>query len=470
MTNKNTPTTPDENAKAPLATTPLDQKSASDVAETNVESNTETNTETNAEKKQEKASANTSTKTGAKTKPKSAAAQDRTQGQTTPTSMSKTPISKTAVFALLCAFIAIGGLVAAYFWQQQLHNALINNLAERNALQLVENEQQIQQLLTLKEQSMLAKAQAKANELANNAAANSVAPVQIQLDELKAITASLQQIESTSWQVKEAEYLIRVAARTMWLEKDAASAIALLKDADARLKELNNPAYLDVRQIINQDIEGLQLLPELATEDVILKLMALSSKINDLPISLAHLPDDTETEVSTELSDSTDDWQENLAKTWRKFLADFITVKRRTGNVEALLTPNAQQNLRQNLQLKLQLAQWAATKHNRDLYLASLTAVQNWLNEYFDLASPATGQFIQAIEQLKTEIVALSLPRELASLKAINLVIKQRVKQQEQPQALPDTNLPREQLPSELLPSEKQPKVNTEAESDSGVI
>ena len=105
-------------------------------------------------------------------------------------------------------------------------------------------------------------------------------------------------------------------------------------------------------------------------------------------------------------------------------MADFITVKRRTANVEALLTPSQQQNLRQNLQLKMQLSQWAASQHNNALYDTSLTEIQAWLADYFDMDDEKVKNFHQAIQLLKSEIIELTLPKKLDSLKAIRAIIK----------------------------------------------
>ena len=77
-------------------------------------------------------------------------------------------------------------------------------------------------------------------------------------------------------------------------------------------------------------------------------------------VDLAEALDQTKEDLA--LSDNIGDWQENLAKTWHKFLNDFITVRRRTGMVEPLMAPDQQQHLKQNLSLKIQLVQWAASE------------------------------------------------------------------------------------------------------------
>jgi len=370
--------------------------------------------------------------------------------------------SKTAIVALVCSITALASLTAGYIWQSKQNKALSQELATQSQAQLNNATQQLQEQISKQQASTIVKTK-KITE-------DALVPVHISLDQLKSTTESLKKNDPTDWLLHEAEYLIRVASRTIWLEKDTKAAINLLQDADRRIKELNDPEYLPIRQLINQDIESLKLLPELATEDVILKLMALGNQVNDLPIAMAHLPQATEEDESFELSENTADWKENLAKTWHKFMADFITVKRRTANVEALLTPAQQQHLRQNLLLKLQLSQWAATQYKNALYNASLTEVDTWLKSYFDIDDIRVQNFLKAIEQLKSAIIMLTLPSKLDSLKSIRETIKAKPQKAELPNG--NLELKSQTLENSTLPNEtKVIEVKSEiGEDDSGVI
>ena len=207
----------------------------------------------------------------------------------------------------------------------------------------------------------------------------------------------------------EAEYLIRVAGRTIWLEKDTSAAISLLTDANQRLKELKDPKFLHVRKVIHQDIERLKLLPILNVEEIVLTLMALSEQIDKLPLALAYLPE----------SNDEEDVLVVLNKSWQRFLADFITIRRRSASVEPLLTPVQKQNLMTNLKLKLGQAQWAASNGKESVYQQSLLETQTWLKTYFDMDSATNQQFSQSILNLTSERIFIEYPKELASLSAI---------------------------------------------------
>jgi len=198
----------------------------------------------------------------------------------------------------------------------------------------------------------------------------------------------------------------------------------LLKDADQRINELNNPEFLPLRQLIHQDIEALKLMPVLNTEEVILTLMAMEKQLKSLPLAMIKIPESTSIDEKFELTEDTKDWRSNLTKTWHKFLADFITVSRRTANVEPLMSPQYQQNLRENLALKLQLAQWAATKQDDKLYKTTITDIQLWFIEYFDMDTPINQEFNNGLQSLSLEVIAYDYNNKLSSLNAIRKIIE----------------------------------------------
>ncbi|MDX2369413.1 MAG: uroporphyrinogen-III C-methyltransferase, partial [Colwellia sp.] len=229
--------------------------------------------------------------------------------------------------------------------------------------------------------------------------------------------------QPSDWILHEAEYLIRIAARTLWLENDTTAAIGLLKNADARLATLNDPTFLPVRELVHQDIKSLELMPTLQTDEVVLTLMAMNKQISMLPLAMVDIG--IETNKSTnELSNDINDWKTNLTKTWKKFLDDFIRVRQRTGMIEPLVSPEQQQHLKQNLNLKIQLALWAASERKGDIYQKALTDMQRWFTEFFDLEEASNQHFLQALTDLQTKRISYDYPSELTSLAAVRIAIR----------------------------------------------
>jgi uroporphyrin-3 C-methyltransferase len=319
-----------------------------------------------------------------------------------------TSISKTALLAIFLSLTAIGSVAGLYYFDQQARNVLSQQFSAKNELNNVTNQQKVTQLLAKQELTLL---QTFESELSTIKQAN-----QLQLTRLSNTVEKLQQKQPSDWLIHEAEYLIRIAGRTLWLERDTKAAIALLQDADQRLQSLKDPNYLLVRQAINNDVAALKLVPGLKTEATILTLMAMSKEIASLKLIMIDIPEGVEESEDLALSNNSADWQENLSKTWKKFLADFITVNRRETQVEPLMSINTQQHLRENLRLKLQVAQWAVSQEKQQLYLQTLSDIEAWLNEYFIIDNSINQSFLKSIEQLKRAQVTFDYNQGLSSL------------------------------------------------------
>jgi len=328
----------------------------------------------------------------------------------------KTSISKTAIFALLLAVASGAGVGGLYYIQGIEHAKQRDHFAQQLTLQHHAAEQDLQKLLTAQEITV--------KQQLENAQSQLQQASQARIIQLEQQISRLEQKQPSDWLIHEAEYLIRIASRTLWLEQDTKAAINLLHDANARLSELNDPQYLPIRQVIMEDIEALNLLPTLDTEEVVLKLSGLSKQIPHLTFAMANIPDSHIEAEDLELTENAADWRSNLAKTWQRFMADFITVRRRTGEVEPLMSPQHQTNLKENLALKLQQAQWAASKQSTQLYLLAISDVKNWLTQYFDLGQLETAKFYQSVQMLSDKTISADFSNKLQALSAIRSIIK----------------------------------------------
>lgn len=357
-----------------------------------------------------------------KSKAGPAAKSDKSRASKTPTVKENKPGNGIAIFALLIALIAAGGVGGLFYWQQQ--QAQQNNLRIEQKL-TTQLEGKLQSQASSLQKTLQAYEQQTQQVLNNMASSIHEASVE-RIAQLEQAVERLGQNQPSDWLIHEAEYLVRVASRTLWLEKDTRAAISLLTDADNRLKDLNSPEYLPTRQLIHQDIEQLKLLPVVDNESIMLKLMALSHQVDDLVISEAHIEIEEEAIEDAVLSENASDWQENLQKTLSNFAKQFLTISRREGSVEPLLLPKHQENLRQNLKLKLQVALWALSEEKFELYESSLKDVQAWLSEYFDMENAFNQGFSEAISTAANERVEVSYPTKLKSLKALRDILESR--------------------------------------------
>ncbi len=330
-------------------------------------------------------------------------------------------VSKIAVFTLLLVIIIIAAMASAVVFYQRQHLVLQQQLQDQIASsvqqQSIEIKQQFDQQLGNYQQTTTDSITAQLNDATqSNLSAMSILEQRVN----QQITA-----KPTDWLLNEAEYLIRMASRSLWLHQDSQAAIKLLIAADAQFKQKTQTKYLVLRQLIQEDIAQLRAIPALTTEDAVLSLLALTKQVMSLP--LAHGKKEQIVAVTPELSSDIADWRSNLLITWNKFKQDYFTLRPINANIQPLLAPEYQQHLRQNLALKIQLAIWAATEHKSSLFKQALTDISQWLTAYFDMAETANIAFNTKINELHAQIINIDGPIELRSLLALQQEINQQL-------------------------------------------
>ncbi|MEH8169792.1 uroporphyrinogen-III C-methyltransferase [Aeromonas veronii] len=228
------------------------------------------------------------------------------------------------------------------------------------------------------------------------------------------------------WMLAESEYLVRMAGRKLWLEHDLVSAITLLGNADERIAALNDPSLMPIRKALAEDIAKLKGMPRIDREGLTLKLAALSDQIELLPLSTVSMPE-AKAEPDQAVSTNPDEWESNLKKNWIKFTENFVTIRRRDGAVEALLSPQQEIFLRENLKTKLLQAQLSVYREQQALYEDSLDKAQRWLTQYFDTDNSATRYMQGEIDKLKGEQIQIDYPAQFKTQAMLEQVLTERL-------------------------------------------
>ena len=228
------------------------------------------------------------------------------------------------------------------------------------------------------------------------------------------------------WMLAESEYLVRMAGRKLWLEHDLVSAITLLGNADERIAALNDPSLMPIRKALAEDIAKLKGMPRIDREGLTLKLAALSDQIELLPLSTVSMPE-AKAEPDQAVSTNPDEWESNLKKNWVKFTENFVTIRRRDGAVEALLSPQQEIFLRENLKTKLLQAQLSVYREQQALYEDSLDKAQRWLTQYFDTDNSATRYMQGEIDKLKGEQIQIDYPAHFKTQAMLEQVLTERL-------------------------------------------
>ncbi|MFB2701687.1 uroporphyrinogen-III C-methyltransferase [Aeromonas veronii] len=228
------------------------------------------------------------------------------------------------------------------------------------------------------------------------------------------------------WMLAESEYLVRMAGRKLWLEHDLVSAITLFGNADERIAALNDPSLMPIRKALAEDIAKLKGMPRIDREGLTLKLAALSDQIELLPLSTVSMPE-AKAEPDQAVSANPDEWESNLKKNWVKFTENFVTIRRRDGAVEALLSPQQEIFLRENLKTKLLQAQLSVYREQQALYEDSLDKAQRWLTQYFDTDNSATRYMQGEIDKLKGEQIQIDYPAQFKTQAMLEQVLTERL-------------------------------------------
>ncbi|MFD2435516.1 uroporphyrinogen-III C-methyltransferase [Modicisalibacter luteus] len=104
------------------------------------------------------------------------------------------------------------------------------------------------------------------------------------LDQVLAKLAEEQETDPNEWLFSEVEYLLRLANQRLQLERDVNGAISLLRTADERLAQTDNPALTPVRRAIQSELGELQSVPNIDRTGLYLQLMAQQEQLAKLPL------------------------------------------------------------------------------------------------------------------------------------------------------------------------------------------
>lgn len=319
-----------------------------------------------------------------------------------------------SLLAILIA-LSVGG-AGYYIGQQQVTDfqkklIVLENQVGESASRVTANEknEQVNQL-----ESDLKAMQEKVIQLEefNKSKTEEITTLQAQIKQVSQL-ASAQQ--PNDWLFSEVDFLLNNALRKLILDNDVDTAISLLKLADETLVKINNTQANSVRNAINQDLKKLLSLSSVDQNSVMQKLSQLANTVDELQVLNVNFDDTPEN--NNKLSDSIEDWQQNVEKSATSFLNHFIRISpKQSANKKELLAPNQDIYLRENIRLRLQLAIMAVPRQQDELYKQSLDAVSSWVRSYFDTNSETTQNFLKSVDELSELSIYVDVPEQLASL------------------------------------------------------
>lgn len=326
--------------------------------------------------------------------------------------------SKLSIIAIVIALLGTGGL--AYQMQQQSSHYQAQIAALQNQLQQTQSSltQQMNQVKTDTAQqasSTLHKAEVELTQQ------------QKSIESLQLAMADVKGRRPNDWLLAEADYLVKLAGRKLFLERDATSATHLMESADQRIATLNDPSLVPLRKAMASDITKLKTIPIIDRDGLVLRLTALQQQIDQLPLANAILPEAKAVE-KTEVSEDINNWQDNLLTSLKDFSENFITFRTRDGNVIPLLSPEQHFYLKENIKAKLETAIKAVYLEQGELYTIALTTAESWSESFFNPDDNAVKEFNRSLKQLSQQNVQVAYPVKLETQNQLADVIRERLR------------------------------------------
>lgn len=297
---------------------------------------------------------------------------------------------------LLLLILLAGGLAAAgwYGWQwlQQERERHIT-LVEQQAEQIERLESRV---------NRLAETHVSRDSLAE--LRDDLAGEQQQIrEELQTLAGEMQSLREAARGgqrdliLSEIDYLLRIAADSLYLANDVDTAIYALQTADTRLRRLGEPRFNPVRQLIADHLQKLNSLKLPDVQGIALKLGSMMRQISNLPLRQAQHVRAIGEQDDAKATDG--NWWQRLRAGAERVFRKLVVVQQ-ADPPPPLLTPEQTFFLYRNVELQLAAARAALLANDANSYRQSLEIAREWLNRYFDSSDPAVKNAIADITGL----------------------------------------------------------------------
>jgi len=226
----------------------------------------------------------------------------------------------------------------------------------------------------------------------------------------------------------EAAYLMRIANHRLQLEQDVETAIRALEAADQRLRDTGDPGWIAVRKQLADEITALKAVPRLDRVGLSARLSGLSKQVADLKVlGTQPMPPERSAETSDAEKSREHSLETLLKDSWEGFKSVMV-IRHRGKPVSAMLPPEQQFFVYQNLRLKLEAARLAILRGDQALFDSSLASAREWLNEFFDGEKSSTRALLKQLDELK----GIDLSPELPDISGSLVALSERLKRADQ--------------------------------------
>ena len=257
-------------------------------------------------------------------------------------------------------------------------------------------------------------------------------------DALKQLSAERPSAE-LDWSVAEVEYLIFAANQRLALSGDVIAAEAILKAADERIANLNEPALFDLREAIAADRTELLAIQLPDISGLAIYLGSLAAQADTLPFKASpiheHRPEAATEAGASPASQASPGWSQHWGDVWGELKQ--LVVVRKIDQVDlASLDPAAQTLIRESLRLELLAARLAVLKADTANLHGAIERSSALLKQHFDPNAPGVTSTLKGLAELVGRELKPALPKVLRAQAAVQALQASR-SQAAQPVAAP---------------------------------
>lgn len=212
----------------------------------------------------------------------------------------------------------------------------------------------------------------------------------------------------------EAEYYLQIANAQLQLANNPQLATLALGMADERVTQISDPGLTDVRRAISDELAALEIMKKPDLEGATLTLASLARVVESLPLA-------TTRDAKSNAAEA-DEEQGNIERAWgsvKGAMSGLVKVTPPDQAKLALVSPDAEYFLRNNIALQLQSARLALLRGEQAIFEQSLDDTRALLNDYFDTSSEQVSSALQTIAEIREGVFTASAPDISASLRLL---------------------------------------------------
>ena len=218
-----------------------------------------------------------------------------------------------------------------------------------------------------------------------------------------------------AWLIAEAEYYMQIANAQLQLANNPQLAALALGMADERVVQMGNPALIDVRRTISDELAALDVMDKPDIAGATLTLASLARVVESLPLASA-------SRIVGEEQASVDEEASGMKRAWssmKNAMSGLVKVTPPDQAKLALMSPNAEFFLRSNLALQLQSARLALLRGEQAVFEQALDDTSALMTQYFDGESAQVASAQETLVEIRSNVFTSAAPDISGSLQLL---------------------------------------------------